>query len=38
MQLRLCHLDYPRQDLKGMATESATPSIHPLPEKPGKTN
>jgi len=38
MRLRLCHLDYPRQDLKGMTTESTTPSIPPLPEKPGKAN
>jgi hypothetical protein len=38
MRLRLYHLDYPRQNLKGMAAGSATPSIPPLPEKPGKTN
>jgi hypothetical protein len=38
MRLHLYHLDYPRQDLKRLATESATPSIPPLPEKPGKIN
>jgi hypothetical protein len=38
MRLRLYHLDYPRQDLKGMAAGTATPTIPLLPEKPGRTN
>jgi hypothetical protein len=38
LRLHLYHLDYPRQDLNGMAAGSATPPIPLLPEKPGKTN
>ena len=37
MRLRLYHLDFPRQDLKGMAAGTATPSIPPLLEKAGPT-
>ncbi len=37
-RLRLYRLDYPRQDLHGMAAGSTTPSIAPLPEKPGPTH
>jgi len=38
LRLRLFQLDYPRQDLMGMAAESATPSIPAPPKKPGQTN